>query len=41
MTVVLQEALLAYPLHEPWLDVGKPDDLASANYFTRSKGKKK
>ena len=32
---------LAYPLHEPWLDVGKPDDLASANYFTRSKGKKK
>lgn len=22
---------VAYPMHEPWLDVGRPDDLASAN----------
>ncbi len=22
---------VAYPIHEPWLDVGRPDDLASAN----------
>ncbi len=22
---------LAYPMHEPWLDVGRPDDLVSAN----------
>jgi NDP-sugar pyrophosphorylase family protein len=21
---------VAYPMHEPWLDVGQPDDLASA-----------
>lgn len=32
---------LAYPLHEPWLDVGKPEDLASARAFTRPKGKRK
>ena len=22
---------VAYPMHEPWLDVGRPDDLAQAN----------
>lgn len=22
---------VAYPIHEPWMDVGRPDDLASAN----------
>jgi len=22
---------VAYPMHEPWLDVGRPDDLQSAN----------
>ena len=22
---------VAYPIHEPWLDVGRPDDLAQAN----------
>ena len=22
---------VAYPMHEPWLDVGRPDDLAVAN----------
>ena len=22
---------VAYPMHEPWLDVGRPDDLAKAN----------
>ena len=22
---------VAYPMHEPWLDVGRPDDLAAAN----------
>jgi len=21
----------AYPIHEPWLDVGRPDDLAQAS----------
>lgn len=24
---------VAYPMHEPWLDVGRPDDLANANRF--------
>ena len=24
------EQILAYPLHEPWLDVGKPEDLKKA-----------
>lgn len=28
---------VAYPMHEPWLDVGKPDDLAAARLNT-SKG---
>ena len=23
---------VAYPMHEPWLDVGRPDDLAAARY---------
>jgi len=22
---------VAYPMHEPWLDVGRPDDLQLAN----------
>jgi NDP-sugar pyrophosphorylase family protein len=22
---------VAYPMHEPWLDVGRPEDLDSAN----------
>lgn len=25
------ERTVAYPMHEPWLDVGRPDDLQSAN----------
>ena len=25
------ERTVAYPMHEPWLDVGRPDDLAKAN----------
>jgi len=25
------ERTVAYPMHEPWLDVGRPDDLAAAN----------
>jgi dTDP-glucose pyrophosphorylase len=30
---------IAYPIHEPWLDVGKPDDLKSANdNFKNGKG---
>jgi dTDP-glucose pyrophosphorylase len=29
---------IAYPMHEPWLDVGRPDDLSRAN-STISKGK--
>lgn len=24
---------VAYPMHEPWLDVGRPDDLAEANKY--------
>ena len=24
---------VAYPMHEPWLDVGRPDDLLAANKF--------
>ena len=23
--------IIAYPMHEPWLDVGRPDDLKQAN----------
>jgi NDP-sugar pyrophosphorylase family protein len=22
---------IAYPMHEPWLDIGRPDDLKQAN----------
>jgi NDP-sugar pyrophosphorylase family protein len=22
---------VAYPMHEPWLDIGRPDDLARVN----------
>ena len=31
---------VAYPMHEPWLDVGRPDDLLSANgqFAERTKG---
>ena len=25
------QRVVAYPMHEPWLDVGRPDDLAKAN----------
>ena len=25
---------VAYPMHEPWLDIGRPDDLAQANADT-------
>jgi dTDP-glucose pyrophosphorylase len=28
---VLSQRTLAYPMHEPWLDVGRPDDLEQAN----------
>ena len=27
---------VAYPMHEPWLDVGRPDDLLQANKNTKS-----
>jgi NDP-sugar pyrophosphorylase family protein len=27
---------VAYPMHEPWLDVGRPDDLIQANRNTES-----
>lgn len=27
----MSQRTLAYPMHEPWLDVGRPDDLAKAN----------
>ena len=23
--------VIAYPMHEPWLDIGRPDDLSRAN----------
>jgi NDP-sugar pyrophosphorylase family protein len=26
--------IVAYPMHEPWLDVGRPDDLSQANAAT-------
>lgn len=26
---------VAYPMHEPWLDVGRPDDLAEANKYQK------
>lgn len=26
-----QKRIVAYPMHEPWLDVGRPDDLAKAH----------
>jgi NDP-sugar pyrophosphorylase family protein len=25
------KSTIAYPMHEPWLDVGRPDDLRQAN----------
>jgi NDP-sugar pyrophosphorylase family protein len=25
------EKTIAYPMHEPWMDVGRPEDLAVAN----------
>ncbi len=25
------KSTVAYPMHEPWLDVGKPEDLLQAN----------
>ena len=28
---------VAYPMHEPWLDVGKPDDLKKANHAAAQK----
>ena len=28
---VATKRTLAYPMHEPWLDVGRPDDLQVAN----------
>jgi NDP-sugar pyrophosphorylase family protein len=27
----LSHRTVAYPMHEPWLDVGRPDDLLAAN----------
>jgi dTDP-glucose pyrophosphorylase len=28
---------VAYPMHEPWLDVGRPADLATANYSMKTR----
>jgi NDP-sugar pyrophosphorylase family protein len=28
---------IAYPMHEPWLDIGRPDDLRIANSDDMSK----
>jgi NDP-sugar pyrophosphorylase family protein len=30
---------VAYPMHEPWLDVGRPDDLSRANVEKDKKSK--
>lgn len=31
-----EKRIVAYPMHEPWLDVGRPDDLATAqNHFSK------
>ena len=27
--------VVAYPMHEPWLDVGRPEDLAEANMYIK------
>ena len=27
-----EKKTVAYPMHEPWLDIGRPDDLAKANH---------
>jgi NDP-sugar pyrophosphorylase family protein len=27
----ISKITVAYPMHEPWLDVGRPDDLVQAN----------
>lgn len=32
---VKKERTVAYPMHEPWLDVGRPDDLKKSSDFTR------
>lgn len=32
-------SVLAYPMHEPWIDVGRPDDLSRANIATNLKSK--
>jgi dTDP-glucose pyrophosphorylase len=36
-----KDRVIAYPIHEPWLDVGRPDDLRVANreIYLRSEGK--
>ena len=26
-----KQRTVAYPMHEPWLDLGRPDDLVAAN----------
>jgi NDP-sugar pyrophosphorylase family protein len=26
-----KKSIVAYPMHEPWLDVGRPEDLKSVN----------
>ena len=31
---------VAYPMHEPWLDVGRPADLSRAMTETESRGEK-
>jgi dTDP-glucose pyrophosphorylase len=30
---------IAYPMYEPWLDVGKPDDLKAANFLKNKDGR--
>jgi NDP-sugar pyrophosphorylase family protein len=36
-----QKRVVAYPMHEPWLDVGRPDDLQKANAKVELKATKK
>lgn len=35
------QRVIAYPMHEPWLDVGRPDDLPKAHAFKTEAGEAK
>ena len=35
-----QDKVIAYPIHEPWLDVGRPDDLMAASADSQNRSEK-